>query len=184
MVVNEPFVEKAHYSQSLSVQERDKSPIVQERDKLVKAYFSDDKSLADKIIDDGSIDFEAAVAVLLHELVRESDNLLGNQLFATNNGEIRDASIISHKRAQVIQMAVKTIQHKGKFDREYSREVDLDSPAMAIVFRYFLQKVKDVFYQIDFEGEQMDVFFRQFSKSTENWKKELKGKLNVKTGSV
>ena len=108
-------------------------------------------------------------------MVRESDHLLGNELVATQNGDLRDASVISYKRAEVLEKAIKAAQARMEFERESG--IDLDSPSMMVVFRFFMSKVKDVFAKMGMDSEANDVFFRMLGDEMENWKRELHEKL-------
>jgi len=62
---------------------------------------------------------------------------------------------------------------------EHDREagIDLDSPSMIVVFRFFMSKVKDVFGKMGMDAEASDVFFRVLGTEMDNWKRELHEKL-------
>ena len=109
---------------------------------------------------------------MIDEVVGETDNLLGNHLIATENGELRDASVISYKRAEVLEKAIKAVASKQALEKESG--IDVDSPSMVIIFKYFMNKVMDVFTKIEIPAEQRDVFFRTLGEETENWKRELR----------
>lgn len=149
-----------------------KSGIVAYRDSLIKEYHGGATSLSERLRARGLEGSEALLITLLDEIVKESDNLLGNHLVASENGELRDASVISYKRTEVLEKAMKAVQSKQQFERENG--VDLDSPSMMIVMRFFLAKTKHVFEQMGIPDEQSDLFFTQLGESMEDWKKELK----------
>jgi hypothetical protein len=142
------------------------------REQLVKQYHDGAPSLVEKIRKAGKEDIESLLVALIEEVVKETDHLLGNELVATQNGDLRDASIISFKRAEVIEKAIKAVQAKQEFERESG--IDVDSPSMTVIFRFFLAKAKDTFDRIGVGNETNDLFFRTFSEIMENWKKELR----------
>lgn len=148
--------------------------VVEYREQLIKQYHNGAPSLVEKIqkAGAGKEDIESLLVALIEEVVKETDHLLGNELVATQNGELRDASIISFKRAEVIEKAIKAVQAKQEFERESG--IDVDSPSMTVIFRFFMAKVKDTFDRISVGNETNDLFFRTFSEVMESWKKELR----------
>ncbi len=146
------------------------SNVVEFRKQLIRSHHKADGLVA-KLRGQGRADAEALVISLIDELVGETDNLLGNELVATHNGELRDASIISHKRSEVLEKAIKAVQAKRAYEREGG--LDLDSPEMMTVFRYFMTKVNETFQLIGVAEEQSDIFFENFSKMTDEWKKDI-----------
>jgi hypothetical protein len=105
-------------------------------------------------------------------MVQETDHLLGNELVATENGELRDASIISFKRVEALEKTAKAVQTKQAFEKEIG--LDIDSPAMMIVFRYFMSKVKMALMKVNAPDDMSDLFFRALSEAMSDWKKDLK----------
>ena len=154
--------------------------IVAYRNQLIKDHHQGSSGLINRIQESGG-DTDRIVGILLEELFGETDALLGNGLVATNNGDLKDASVISVKRAEVLERAIKAIQAKQSMDKMGSG-LDLDSPSMMVVFRYFMGKVKDVFDRMDLGSEVCDLFFKTLGDSTEEWKKEIRQELNALKG--
>jgi hypothetical protein len=142
------------------------------RDKLVKDYHKGSATLVQRLGKDGMVSNDALVIALIEEIVGETDNLLGNQLIATENGSVRDASVISAKRAEVLEKAIKAVLSKQAFEKESG--IDVNSPSMVVIFKYFMTKVQVVFEGMGLAPEQRDIFFRTLGDETENWKKELR----------
>jgi hypothetical protein len=147
--------------------------VMEFRDKLVQSYHRGSPSLTDKLRKmgkDGELEF--LLLSLIDEMIKETDHLLGNELVSATNGDLRDSSVISFKRAEVIEKAIKAVQAKQAFERE--RGLDLDSPSMVVVYRFFMSKVRDTFHHIGITSEQSDLFFRTLGEEMEDWKKELR----------
>lgn len=142
------------------------------RTQLLERYHAGVSSLVERLRRSGKEDMESLVVALIDEVVQETDHLLGNELVATQNGELRDASVISYKRAEVLEKAIKAVQAKQEFEKQSG--IDVDSPAMIIVFRFFMSKARDAFDRISVGAEVSDLFFRTFGEIMENWKKELR----------
>lgn len=142
------------------------------RGELVQAYHDGAPSLVERLRSGDHNDTQAIIVTLINEVFQETDNLLGNHLIATENGELRDASVISFKRAEVLEKAIKAIQSKYLLEKESG--IDIDSPSMTVVFRFFMAKAKAVFQRMEMPDEQIDLFFSNFGDMMENWKKELR----------
>jgi len=150
---------------------------------LVRSYHGGQPSLVGRLEKDGRNDVMSMAVELLREMVQETDHLLGNELVATQNGDLRDSSVISYKRAEVLEKAIKAAHARMRFERETSG-FDLDSPAMIVVFRFFMGKVRDVFERIGVDAEMSDIFFRQLGEEMENWKKELREQVEAAGGAT
>jgi len=142
------------------------------RSKLVEQYHKGAPSLVEKLRQMGKGDQESLLLALIDEVVTETDHLLGNELIATQNGEMRDSSVISYKRAEVIEKAIEALQNKQRLEKQEG--VDVDSPSMMIVFRFFMTKAKDTFDRMNVGQEVSDLFFRTMGDGMDNWKKELR----------
>lgn len=146
--------------------------MLQFRKQLLKQYYEGAEGLAEKLHAAGKEDLESLVVALLGEMVKEGDNLLGNELIAMHNGELRDSSVISFKRTEALEKAFKATQTKQQFEKQSG--IDLDSPAMMSVFRFFMSKAKETFDRMGVGPEIPDLFFRRFGEVTNDWKKELR----------
>ena len=145
--------------------------MIEHRKRVISNYHKGSGGLAERLKKEGRDKPEMLVMALVDEVINETDNLLGNELIATEQGELRDATIISHKRSEVLEKAIKAVQTKQMFDTNAS--IDPDSPSMRIVLRFFMKKVKEVFERMAIQEEMSDAFFRHFGDVMEQWQKEL-----------
>jgi len=151
---------------------REVSSVVDYRNKLVEEYHGGSSSLIERIRKGGNDDADSILVALIDEVIKETDHLLGNELVATESGDLRDASVISFKRAEVIEKAIRAVQAKQKYEKESG--IDIDSPSMIVIFKFFMTRVKETFDEISLPREQNDMFFNAFGVTMENWKKDLK----------
>ena len=147
--------------------------ITELRDALIKKYHSGAASLVARLKTEGKDSLDGMIVALVDEVIRETDSLLGNELVATENGNLRDASVISFKRAEVLEKAIKAVQAKQVFERESG--VDVHSPLMMIVFKFFMEKVNVSLQKLGYEDEARDIFFKTLGSEMANWQKELQG---------
>jgi len=146
--------------------------VIELREQLVKQYYGGSEGLLQLLGKEGKNDAESLLLSLIDEVIKETDHLLGNELVATSNGELRDASVISYKRAEILEKAIKAVQAKQAFEKESG--IDLNSPSVMVLFRFFMNKVKVVFGLIGMPAEQSDLFFAKLGDLMENWQKELR----------
>jgi hypothetical protein len=151
--------------------------VVHFRDQLVRQYHEGAPSLIKKLREVGKDGIEDLLVALIDEVVIETDHLLGNELVATQNGDLRDASIISFKRTEALEKAIKAVQAKQEFER--TGGIDVDSPAMVTVFKFFMSKAKEAMQVMGVDSEMNDLFFNTLADVTENWKKELREEFEI-----
>ena len=142
------------------------------RSKLIAKYYAGANGLANKLLKEGRDNSEMLVMALVDEVIKETDSLLGNELVATEQGDLRDATIISAKRAEVLEKAIKAVQTKQLFDRD-GGGIDVKGPAMKVVMKFFMKKVKEVFKRMAMRDEMSDTFFRHLGDVMEGWEKEM-----------
>lgn len=148
--------------------------MIQFRKQLVEQYHKGAPSLAAKLRAAGKEDLESLLVAMLDEMIQETDHLLGNELVSMHNGELRDSSVISFKRAEVLEKAIKAVQTKQQFEKQSG--IDVDSPSIMVVFRFFMSKAKETFSRMGVATEINDLFFRMFGEVSNDWKKELREK--------
>lgn len=146
--------------------------IIAFRQTLIDEYHKGAPSLLARLKAEGKDDLESMLIAMLEEVIMEADHLLGNELVATHNGELRDASVIGFKRTEVFEKAMKAIQTKQQFEKQSG--IDIDSPSMMVVFRFFMAKVKETFQKMGIDPEIEDLFFRKIGEVTNDWKKDLR----------
>ncbi|GAG95169.1 unnamed protein product [marine sediment metagenome] len=151
--------------------------VVHFRDQLVRQYHEGAPSLIKRLREAGKEDIESLLVALIDEVVTETDHLLGNELVATQNGDLRDSSIISFKRTEALEKAIKAVQAKQEFER--TGGIDVDSPAMVTVFKFFMSKTKEAMDRMGVGAEMNDLFFSTLSDVTGDWKKELRAEFEA-----
>jgi len=155
-------------------QQNKRNGVMDYRDQLIKDYHNGHESIIERLADEDKGDTDSLLTALIQEVIRETDHLLGNELIATQNGDHRDSSVISYKRVEAMEKAIKAVSAKRAMEQESG--IDLESPSMLVIFRYFMSKVNETFEKMNIDSEMKDIFFSTFGAETEKWKKELKQK--------
>jgi hypothetical protein len=143
---------------------------------LLQEYHDGFSNLRDKLKQGGYTSIEDLVMALVDEVIRETDHLLGNELVMEEQGNLGDASVVSFKRAEVIEKAIKAIRTKQLYEKE--GRIDANSPSMRVVFKYFMGKVKYVFEKLQYPEEASDTFFRFLAEAMDGWQKELQEEID------
>jgi len=157
--------------------------MLEHRRKLIRDYHEGAEGLIERLHKQGKEDYNSLLRVIIEEVIKETDNLLGNELIATRNGALRDATIISSKRAEVLERVFKTVQSKQT--EEHQSGVNVESPSMLVIFKYFMEKAQKVLFHLKYSDEQRDVFFRMLGDELIDWKREVKEEIEhaLKVGS-
>lgn len=145
--------------------------ILELRERLIKKYYKGATGLLERLRNEGKDSLDNIIVSLVDEVIAETDSLKGNEQVALHHGNLRDATIISFKRAEVLQKAIQAVQTKQEFERE--RGLDLDSPQIKIVFQYFMDKCQKVLRKMGYEKDANDIFFRNLYEEMKDWQKEL-----------
>lgn len=148
------------------------SDMIQFRQQLLEEYHKGAPNLLARLKRDGKEDLESTLMAMLEEVILEADHLLGNELVATQNGDLRDASVIGFKRTEVFEKAMRAIQTKQQLEKQSG--IDVESPSMMVIFRFFMSKSKETFEKMGVGDELSNLFFRKFGEVTNDWKKELR----------
>lgn len=159
-----------------------RSEVLQSRERLIREYHEGHGNLLERLREEGKDDIRSIIMVLIQEQLKETDSLLGNELLSLRDGEYRDASIISYKRTEVIEKAVKALAARLEMEKEGG--IDLEHPDMMLVWRYFMEKCKDVLVnKMGVDDEMRDTFFRMLGDEMDNWRSELRDVVEAANGN-
>lgn len=154
--------------------------ILELREQLVRQHHDGADSLLKRLERDGNNDVRDLIMVLISEVLQETDHLLGNELVTTKQGDLRDASVISIKRVEAFEKALKALQTKAAMEGETG--IDVNSPVVLIIFKFFMGKVKATMTKMGMNDEFSDTFFTNLAEVMEDWKKELKREVKEMNG--
>ena len=141
------------------------------RDQLIKDYYDGSSGISEYLKKRDRNNIEHMVIELLEEMLRETDNLKGNELIASEEGDIKASTVISSKRIEAIKEAIKAVQAKQLYEKDTG--INVDSPAIMVVFKFFMKNAQKAFTKTGYNSEASDTFFSALAKQMTNWKKEL-----------
>ena len=158
------------------------SEIEKRKKNLLQQYHDGHKSLKEKLEQSQHKTIEERVMALVDEVVNETDNLLANELYMSEQGNLGDASVVSFKRAEVLEKAIKAIQTRKLYEKD--NKVDVDSPSMRVIFKFFMSKVRKAFKELKYDDDASDTFFDFLGKAFTDWQKELQDELDAELSKV
>jgi hypothetical protein len=143
------------------------------RKELLKEHYGNGhSSIIAKMKEAGVVDTDTLMRTIIEEMCNDMDSLKGNELIHTQNGELREASVVASKHAETSEKVARVMQAQSRLEREAG--IDLNSPQMRIIFQYFMKKSKEAFEDLKMHPDQQNLFFNCFVRRAENWKKDLK----------
>lgn len=141
--------------------------------------FYDGQSLGERLASK-ELTLEDILDSLVAEYIREIDNLAGNIIMADDIGNIEASSVISAKRADIVDKMMKAFMARKEFDAQSS--IDVNSPSMKIIWRFFMMKCQESFAKSGFSTEISNIFFQNLTEVMGDWRKELKRQIaEIKT---
>ena len=155
-----------------------KQDILTERTGLVKKYYGDNPSFFDKLKKTRSSgeNVDELVGIIIEEIAKESDNLLGNSLIFTKDGNLHDASIISVKRADMLETLTKVLQRKREMFVGSSK-IDYDSPVFKVFQIICFEKLTAILDAMSMDVEMKQIIVSRWVDSMKEWQKEIKTRI-------
>lgn len=146
------------------------------KNSLLKRYYNGNSDLINKLKNENKNTYDGLVTGLTDELLKETDNLLANELLLEIEGNSRDSCVISTKRIEAIEKTIKVVQNKQLFEKENG--IDLNSPSMIVILQYFLEKIDESFVVMKVDDEFKSLFFTAFHSKVDTWKKDIQEKID------
>ncbi len=150
---------------------------------LVSTYYgSDDASLMQKFMDSEPGDsVQNAFNIIIEELAKESDSLLGNSLIFTKNNDLHDATTVTVKRAEMLELLSKIITKKQSL-AEKASNVDLNSPTFQMFQQICVDNLKAALISLNVDNEMSQLIVTNWGKSMKEWQKELSKRMAILEG--
>lgn len=149
---------------------------IAEREALVDKHYGAEIRLSQRMKGDGS-KIDGIINSALEELVKESENLLGNELVLMQAGQVRDSSIISVKRSDVLDTLTKVAQRKYDILSSMSN-VDLNSPVFQIFQQICVDNLVLSMKENGVISEMRQLILNKFADLMKTWDKELKFRMD------
>lgn len=156
-----------------------KKDMLSERDGLVKQYYGENDTFLGKLRKNkGNGDnFDEMIGIIIEEIAKESDNLLGNALYFTKEGNLHDATTISVKRADMFETLTKVLQRKKEMFVGAAK-VDYDSPVFKVFQIICFEKLTTVLDAMNIDVEAKQLIISRWVESMGDWQKEIKTRID------
>ena len=146
------------------------------RQKLVDSYRRKRGTLLARVASstgDNSVD--SIITSVIAELAQETENLLGNEIMMMTAGQVDKASVVSVKRADVLDVLSKVAIRRK--EAASSSAIDLNSPVFQMFQQLCFEKLTEAMGEMTFTPEERQLLVSKWMSKMNNWVKELRERL-------
>lgn len=111
--------------------------------------------------------------LIIEDMLLSTEDLQGASLLLENEGNLKDASAISIKRADLLKLVSDIVSKKRELSQR-SGEVDLNSPAFCIFQKLCFDKMVESMEELKIESEMVNLLLTRWQAKMKDWGKELK----------
>lgn len=122
-------------------------------------------------------DADQILSVVIDEIIKETDNLLGNSLIFTQEGKLHDASTVSVKRSEILETLTRVLQKKRDLFSN-SGVVDYNSPVFKVFQMVCFEKLTSVLDSLNMDNEQKKIIVSKWVESMSDWQKDVKMRMD------
>jgi len=129
----------------------------------------DPKRTLKEIADQSTTDSSEFLEAVMSQAANACDVLADEVEDSRDVNDERDTSQMCTRHVQSLKFLSDMYFQK----RKNNQKIDIHSPEMQIVFKAFLEKVKETFVSMDLEREVVGDFFRELDNQLAGWEEEL-----------
>ena len=156
-----------------------KEKIFNQKEELLKTYYDGDSGLIQKMMKnpDGN-NLDSLLNCVVVEMLKDSDDLLGNRIILTQQKNLQDANDVTAKRASLLSKVAEISLKKQEINAK-TQDVDLNSPAFFLFQQICFDKLKDTLVEMQMPDEKIQVVVMKWAEKMKNWDKVLSEKINA-----
>ena len=162
--------------ESNNILSRDK--IFNQKKELLKEYYGGDINLIEKMMKnpDGTT-LDSLLNCVVMEMLKDSDDLLGNRILLTKQRNLQEANDVTAKRASLLSKVADISLKKQEINAK-TNDVDLNSPAFYLFQQICFDKLKDTLVEMQMQDEKIQVVVMKWAEKMKNWDKVLSEKIS------
>lgn len=155
-----------------------KDKIFNQKEELLKNYYGGETNLIEKMMKnpDGN-NLDSLLNCVVMELLRDSDDLLGNRILLTKQRNLQEANDVTAKRASLLSKVADISLKKQEINAK-TNDVDLNSPAFFLFQQICFDKLKDTLLEMQMQDEKIQVVIMKWAEKMKNWDKVLSEKIS------
>jgi len=151
------------------------SSIHDKRNHVLSRHYGGPKSMLEKLSESGRTDFDSMALALIEEMVIENDKLLASEEIVAEEGNLRDASVISSKRLEGLDRTYKAVSTLRELNKDHS--IDLESPSVRLLVTYVFHCFKESLDILKLDDDLKDAIFQTLETRMTDWKKEFRSRI-------
>lgn len=111
--------------------------------------------------------------LIIEDMLNSTEDLQGSMLMMESEGNMKDASILTIKRADLLKLVAEIVSKKKELSQR-SGEVDLNSPAFCIFQKLCFDKMVESLEEMKTDPEMLNLILTRWQGKMKNWGSELK----------
>ncbi len=152
------------------------SPIRRTKAKLLKDYRAIHPSLIEGMDREG-MSVDRLMSLIISDLIESSEDLQGTSLFLESQGDLRNASAITIKRADLLKY-IADVASKRKALQSMAGEVDLTSPAFMLFQKLCFDNLIKALEGLKLDMDMINSILVAWQDNMAKWDEDLKKMLD------
>lgn len=154
-----------------------KNKIFDDKEEMIREYYGGKSGIVEKMMEnpDGS-NLDSLLTCVMSELLKDSDDLLGNRIILTRQKNIQEANDVTTKRASLLSKVAEISLKKQEINSK-TQDVDLNSPAFFLFQQICFDKLKDTLLEMKMEDEKIQIVIMKWAEKMKTWDKMLTEKI-------
>lgn len=142
--------------------------------RLLREYRSENKGIIEQLEKSAAgYNSDQLINLIIEDMLQSTEDLQGTSLMLENEGNMRDASAITIKRADLLRLVADIVSRKKELNQR-SGMVDLNSPAFFIFQKLCFDKMVEVMEEMNLDVEMMNLLVTGWQEKMQTWDKDMK----------
>ena len=145
--------------------------------RLLSSYRSNNPGILDKLEKTSAgFNVDQLMNLIMEDLLNSTEDLQATTLFLEGEGNLRDASAITIRRADLLRV-IADIAGKKKELIQRAGEVDLNSPAFMMFQKICFDSLVSAMEELKISPEMVGMLINKWQEQMKDWDKRLKKQL-------
>ena len=141
---------------------------------LLREYRKSNPSIIEGVQESNTgFDADALFRNIIKDLVNGTESLMGTSLLMEAQGELRDASAVAIKRADLLRLIADILSRQKELHQK-AGEVDFNAPPFRLFQKLCLDKLIESLAALKVDNEMVTLILKEWQGRMSEWDKDLK----------
>ena len=141
---------------------------------MLEAYRQENAGILEKLEKSpAGYNTDQLLNLIIEEMLNTTEDLQGTSLVMESEGNLKDASSVTVKRADLLRLIAEIVSRKKELHQR-TGELDLNSPAFFMFQRLCFEKMVEAFESLNVDGEMVNSVLSVWQDKMRNWDKDLR----------